>query len=80
MIVTENQCVDCGLPCLGVSCPHLNVPVRYCDECETDSPCYHIDGIDLCKHCAEKYMQNVFDDLTIEEKAKAFKIPITILR
>ena len=33
MIKTENECVDCGLPCLGKSCPYTHVTRIYCDRC-----------------------------------------------
>lgn len=74
MIKIENHCVDCGLPCLGRSCPYLNVQVTYCDECETGYADYRIDEKDLCRECAEKYLQNVFDDLTVLEKAAALEV------
>ena len=37
----ENHCVDCGLPCLGSSCPYRNVPVDYCDDCGDEGAKYH---------------------------------------
>jgi hypothetical protein len=53
MIRTENQCVDCGvLPCLGSACPHRNVRVLYCDNCECESDkLYVFNGSELCKEC-----------------------------
>ena len=50
----ENRCVDCGLPCLGDSCPNRNVEVCYCDKCKSEIPfddCYDYDGMDLCEGC-----------------------------
>ena len=32
-IKVENHCVDCGIHCLGTSCPKRNVKVCYCDKC-----------------------------------------------
>ena len=51
----ENHCVDCPreMGCLGSSCPYVNVPVDYCDECGSDNAEYVIDGDDLCEDCAE---------------------------
>lgn len=70
-IIYENHCVDCGLPCLGKSCPNRNVPVRYCDHCDNSYADYYIDGSDYCSSCAENYINEVLDDMTIAEKAKA---------
>ncbi|WP_295250594.1 hypothetical protein [Ruminococcus sp.] len=72
----ENHCVDCELPCLGSSCPYVNVPVDYCDECGNDNAEYVIDGDDLCEDCAEKYLKEVFNDLTLSEKADAVDIDL----
>lgn len=74
MRLIENHCVDCGLPCMGKSCPYMNVPVDYCDECTVEIASYNIDGEDLCKICAQKLLQEQFDDLTILEKAKALGV------
>lgn len=75
----ENHCVDCGLPCLGSSCPNRNVRVDYCDNCETNYAKYHVDGNDLCETCTEKYLQETFDDLTVSEKAEALDVSVTSL-
>lgn len=74
----ENHCVDCPreMGCLGSSCPYVNVPVDYCDECGSDNAEYVIDGDDLCEDCAEKYLKEVFNDLTLYEKAEAVDIDI----
>ena len=48
----ENQCVDCGLPCLGSSCPNRNVRVLYCDNCEGETDkLYVLNGDELCEEC-----------------------------
>jgi hypothetical protein len=60
MVRIENECVDCGLPCLD-SCKYKNVPHLYCDKCgdECDTLYYSpINGKELCKEC-------VLDDLEI---------------
>ena len=72
----ENRCVDCGLPCLGESCRHQNVPVDYCDDCGGDGAEYRIDSDDLCETCAEDRIREVFDDLTLLEKAKAVDVDL----
>lgn len=47
----ENECVSCGLPCLGNSCPNRNVIRFYCDRCGEEEILYHYDGEELCQHC-----------------------------
>jgi len=57
MIKYENQCVDCGLPCLGSRCSHRNVLVYYCDVCgdEIDiDDVYEVDDEDLCEDCLKE--------------------------
>ena len=48
MVKYENECCDCGLPCLGRSCPNRNVKHLYCDECGSD-----VDELwdGLCEEC-----------------------------
>ena len=50
----ENECVDCGLPCLGLACVYRNVIRYYCDKCgeEIDPDnMYDVDDQDLCEWC-----------------------------
>jgi hypothetical protein len=57
MIVTENHCVDCGLPCKGASCPNRNVRVCYCDDCGDEissDEIYEVDDEELCEYCLKK--------------------------
>lgn len=55
----ENECVDCGLPCLGKSCPNRNVSRFYCDECGDEAQLYDFDGEELCISCIEKRLDKV---------------------
>ena len=55
----ENECVDCGLPCLGNSCPNRNVLRFYCDECGDEAQLYDFDGEELCIGCIEKRLDKV---------------------
>lgn len=61
VVVKENHCVDCGLPCLGSSCPNRNVEVCYCDKCKCELPydgIYEVDGEELCEECLkEKFLR-----------------------
>lgn len=59
MIKRENECVDCGLPCLGSSCPNRNVIRIYCDKCGEEGKIYHYDGEHLCIDCIEEALEEV---------------------
>lgn len=59
MIKKENECVDCGLPCLGSSCPNRNVIRIYCDKCGDEGKIYHYDGEHLCISCIEETLKEV---------------------
>lgn len=78
MLEYEDHCVGCPpeIGCLGTSCPNINVPTYYCDDCKNYAQ-YNIDGDDLCENCAEKYLKERFNDLSIEEMAKALEINMT---
>lgn len=56
---TENECVSCGLPCLGNSCPYRNVTRLYCDDCKEETDLYYFDGDELCIDCIEKKLEKV---------------------
>lgn len=51
MIKYENDCVDCGFPCLGDSCKHKNVPHYYCDSCGDEETLYYWEGGQYCEEC-----------------------------
>lgn len=55
----ENECVSCGLPCLGSACPHSRVTRYYCDECKDETTLYHYDGSELCIDCITKKLEIV---------------------
>lgn len=63
MIKYENECYDCATgayPCLGNSCPNINVPHYYCDECgEEPYAIYEFDWQQLCIDCIEKRLKKV---------------------
>ena len=52
MIEYENNCVDCGLPCLYDSCRYYREKHLHCDRCgyEVDT-LYLYDGEQLCYDC-----------------------------
>lgn len=52
MIKKENQCVQCGLHCLGSACPYKNVTILVCDCCgEEVEELYHYNGQHYCEEC-----------------------------
>lgn len=59
MIKTENECVDCGLPCLGDGCRYRNVKRMYCDNCNAEEQLYYFDGEELCLECIEERLEKV---------------------
>lgn len=63
MITYRDECVDCGLPCIGNSCRYKNVPVYICDKCgdEADLYTYDDDDRELCFDC-------LWDELTEDER------------
>lgn len=71
MVINENHCVDCGLPCIGNDCPYKSVEVHYCDYCGEYAIC-KIDGEDLCKKCANNYFDEDYNSLSIKEKCDLF--------
>lgn len=60
MVRIENQCVDCGLPCIGKACRYYRVKVLICDECgdEVDT-LYQFEGEELCGDCVLKRLEVV---------------------
>lgn len=55
----ENDCVDCGMPCIGNSCPYRNVEHLYCDECGDETQLYEFDGEELCIDCIKQRLKEV---------------------
>lgn len=55
----ENDCVDCGLPCLGSNCPKRNVVHYYCDYCGYEEKLYHYDNDEICEECLLKQFEVV---------------------
>ena len=59
MIKIENECVDCGLPCLYETCPYYAVVRFYCDECGYEEELYWFDDEQLCIDCIKKRLERV---------------------
>lgn len=64
MVRYENDCVDCGLPCLGSACPNRNVKHLYCDNCKSEvEELYEYDDSELCEEC----LLNMFFKITCDD-------------
>jgi hypothetical protein len=76
MIKYENWCVGCpdGMPCLGSSCPYINVTVYYCDSCGCDGAEYEYDGEDICQECLNKLLIRKWGLQDIEEKKRLLSV------
>lgn len=63
MVKVENDCVDCGLRCLGISCPLRSVKHLYCDKCgsEVTKLFVYEDG-QWCDECITK---DIFNGLEV---------------
>ena len=64
--ITETECVDCGLPCIGNACRHYQVTRYYCDKCNDETTLYEFEGFELCIDCIKK-------ELTIVEGSDAYE-------
>ena len=78
MIIRENHCVDCQLPCLGNACSLVNVPVVVCDVCGEHAE-YRIDHQDLCERHAKEYIEEAWEGLSLLEKAQALELGGVVL-
>lgn len=60
MIKTSDECVDCGLPCLGYLCPNRHIRHLICDKCgdEVDK-LYILDGEELCEDCLLEQFETI---------------------
>lgn len=81
MIIYENECVACGLPCLGSSCTYRNVPHYICDQCgeEIEGSVYEYYNEHYHEYCLREYLLNdnnlTEEDIQeIEEDIKKSKI------
>lgn len=68
MITRENNCVDCGRPCWGESCPYVGEIHIYCDTCGEDvEKVYDVDGEHMCEDC----LKSAFDEIN-EDNAERY--------
>ena len=62
MIEYKDECIGCPaeMGCLGSSCPNINIPHLYCDNCggEQDE-LYIYEESELCKDCLLKMFERI---------------------
>ena len=64
--IKVNECVDCGLPCLGDSCPKRNVSALVCDDCGdrfSADDLYEVEDGQYCKDGIFDHLAKVGDRL-----------------
>lgn len=74
MIKYENQCVDCGFPCIQEACRYYKVQVHYCDQCGEKCAKYKVEDEDLCEDCVRNLCRELFEDLNTQEQAEILEI------
>lgn len=64
MVEYEDECVGCPPE---MSCPNMNVPHYYCDECGDETTLYQYGDLQLCEKCLMEYIK---DEYKIVEGSK----------
>lgn len=59
MKYVENDCCDCGLPCIHYACPFYKVEHFECDFCHQEAKLYHYNGYEICEECLLKEFEVV---------------------
>lgn len=77
MRYTENQCVDCGFPCIS-SCRYRKVEICKCDVCRKDAD-VSVDGEDLCYEHFRAYLKDAFDELSLHDRAMILGVQYELL-
>lgn len=57
----ENECCDCGLPCIYEACKYYRVVRYYCDSCKEENELYYFDNEELCADCILDRLDKVED-------------------
>ena len=56
MRMIENECVDCGFPCIESACRYYAVTRYYCDECGNEDVLYEFEDRELCLDCIKEQL------------------------
>ena len=72
MVVYENNCVGCGIPC--INCGRKHQEVIKCDNGCDEYAVYSINGEDFCEECAEEILVDMFKDLTVAQMAELLDV------
>lgn len=78
MRVIEDRCVSCPdeMDCVGISCPNRNAIIYICDFCKSEKAEYRINSDDYCKYCADRYLSELFSELSVTEKLEALGVKL----
>lgn len=79
MIVEQDLCVSCDLPCIGQNCSLKNVLVNMCDECVDNEAEYRIDGQCLCEECANQLVDEQWNSCDLCDKCQMLGIDLTYI-
>lgn len=69
MIKKETDCLGCGLPCLGYTCPHYKMIYAECDLCGNDDAKYELNDEHLCDDCVKLVLRDEWNKNSDIEKA-----------
>ena len=75
MLVIQNHCCGCELPCINCGLRHVEVAVCDSTGCEENAAYLTEDG-DLCEDCLSETLNDMWDALSIEEKAELLNFKI----
>ena len=77
MKVKDDLCVHCPaeMGCRD-GCPYINRYHYECDICGSDDAEYQIEYEDYCEDCADKYLNDIFNQYTVDEKARLLNVQV----
>lgn len=72
MIVIENNCVDCAIPCVGGYCALADCPTVCCDSCGKSAELFYLAGGEvLCRTC---FIEKMLDEATVKSAEELLEI------
>lgn len=69
-----NECAGCET-CSSGYCSQLNVERHYCDDCGNTAE-YTLDGYELCEDCVSARLDDLWNELSLDEKAEIFELAL----
>ena len=75
----QNDCVACGLPCYGSSCPFVNVVHFFCDECGEEAQLYYyfgrVDDPDIAAVAISIQAETYVDGQPVRREVQRLEVP-----